>query len=49
MEMNSLSLLFPNQDRVTYQMISEETWHDLGMDALVKSITDEPQEIPMIR
>ena len=30
MKTNKLSLLFPDQDRVVYQMISEETWHDLG-------------------
>ena len=48
MKTNNLSLLFPDQDRVVYQMISEETWHDLGMDALTEKLSVQPQERMMI-
>ena len=44
MKTNKLSLLFPDQDRVEYRMISEETWHDLGMDALTEKLSVQPQE-----
>ncbi|MBR3436600.1 MAG: DNA mismatch repair protein [Lachnospiraceae bacterium] len=47
--MTKLSLLFPDQDRITYQMIPEETWHDLGMDALTAKLAAEPQELQVIR
>ena len=49
MNMTKLSLLFPEQDRITYQMIPEETWHDLGMDALTAKLAAEPQELQVIR
>jgi len=48
MKNNKLSLLFPDQDRVEYRMISEETWHDLGLDALTEKLTVQPQEQMMI-
>ena len=48
MKTNKLSLLFPDQDRVVYQMISEETWHDLGLDALTEKLSVQPQERAMI-
>ncbi len=49
MNMTKLSLLFPDQDRITYQMISEETWHDLGLDTLTAKLTADPQELAVIR
>ena len=49
MKTDQLSLLFPDQDRVTYELISEETWHDLGMDAITGKLTSEPMELAMIR
>ncbi len=49
MKKNQLSILFPNQDRVTYTQISEETWHNLGLDALVDKVAKQPQEIPLIQ
>nr|AEW47919.1 DNA mismatch repair protein [uncultured microorganism] len=49
MKTNKLSLLFPDQDRVTYEMISEETWHDLGLDAVTEKVAAKPQEVPMIQ
>ena len=49
MKANHLSLLFPDQDRITYQMISEETWHDLAMDAFTAKLTQDPQELAVIR
>ncbi len=48
MKTNKLSLLFPDQDRVEYRMIPEETWHDLGLDTLVEKLTVQPQEQMMI-
>ena len=48
MKNNKLSLLFPDQERVEYRMISEETWHDLGLDALTEKLTAVPQEQMMI-
>ena len=48
MKSNKLSLLFPDQDRVTYQMISEEAWHDLGLDAFTEKLSVQPQEQMMI-
>ena len=49
MNVNGLSLLFPDQDRVAYRMISEEAWHDLGMDAVTEKVAKQPQEIPLIQ
>ena len=49
MKTYKLSLLFPDQDRVTYEMISEEAWHDLGLDAVTEKVASKPQEVPMIQ
>ena len=49
MKTNKLSLLFPDQDRVTYELISEEAWHDLGLDAVTEKVASKPQEVPMIQ
>ena len=49
MNTKHLSLLFPDQDRVIYQPIPDTAWHDLGMDAMIKNLTSEPKELPMIR
>ena len=49
MKTSKLSLLFPDQDRVTYRMISEENWHDLGLDAVTEKVTAVPQEQMMIQ
>ncbi|MBR2822590.1 MAG: DNA mismatch repair protein [Clostridia bacterium] len=46
---SELSILFPDQDRVTYAMIPEETWHDLGMDAVVEKVAKTPQEVPLLQ
>ena len=48
MKQNSLSILFPWQDRVTYRQLPPETWHDLGLDALVEKVAGKPQEIPLL-
>ena len=48
MKSNKLSLLFPDQDHVAYQMISEEAWHDLGLDAFTEKLSVQPQEQMMI-
>ena len=48
MKQNSLSILFPWQDRVTYRQLPPETWRDLGLDALVEKVAGKPQEIPLL-
>lgn len=47
--MKKLSILFPRQEEVTYREIPEETWHDLGLDAITEKVAEKPQEIPLIR
>ena len=49
MKQSKLSILFPDQDRVTYQQLPPETWHDLGLDALVEKVAKQPQEIPLLQ
>ena len=49
MKQEKLSILFPRQDEVTYRESPEESWHDLGMDAITERIAAKPQEIPLIR
>ena len=38
MKQEKLSILFPRQDEVTYREIPEESWHDLGLDALTEKV-----------
>ena len=47
--MKKLSILFPRQEEVTYREIPEETWHDLGLDAITEKVAEKPQEIPLSR
>ena len=47
--MEKLSILFPWQEEVTYREIPEETWHDLGLDAITEKVAAKPQEVPLIR
>ncbi len=47
--MEKLSILFPRQDEVEYREVPEETWHDLGLDALTEKVASQPQEIPLLR
>ena len=49
MKQSKLSILFPHQDEVAYQEIPEESWHDLGLDALTERIAAKPQEVPLLR
>ena len=49
MPQSSLSILFPDQDRVTYRQIPPETWHDLGLDAIVEKVAKQPQEVPLLQ
>ena len=49
MKQNKLSILFPYQDEVTYREIPEESWHDLGLDALTEKAASQPQEVPLLR
>ena len=49
MKQEKLSILFPRQDEVTYREIPEESWHDLGLDAIMEKIAAKPQEVPLIR
>ena len=48
MKQSGLSILFPYQDEVEYREIPEESWHDLGLDALTEKVAAKPQEIPLI-
>ena len=43
-----LTILFPFQDRITYRSLSDETMHDLGLDALCREVTPEPKEQAML-
>lgn len=45
----ALSILFPRQDEVTYRVIPEESWHDLGLDAVTEKLAKKPQEVPLLR
>ena len=49
MKQNKLSILFPYQEEVTYREIPEESWHDLGLDALTEKVASQPQEVPLLR
>ncbi len=49
MKQSKLSILFPRQDEVTYREIPEESWHDLGLDALTEKVAGQPQEVPLLR
>ena len=37
-KMEKLSILFPRQEEVTYREIPEESWHDLGLDAITEKV-----------
>ena len=49
MSNHQLSILFPDQDRVLYQAVPEETWHNLGLDSLVSKVAKKPQDIPLLQ
>ena len=49
MKQSKLSILFPRQDEVTYREIPEESWHDLGLDALTEKAAAQPQEVQLLR
>ena len=49
MKQMKLSILFPRQDEVSYREIPEESWHDLGLDALTEKVAAQPQEEPLLR
>ena len=48
-EESTLSILFPLQDEVTYALLPDAAWHDLGLDALTEKIAQQPQEVPLLR
>ena len=43
-----LTILFPDQDRIVYRAMSDETMHDLGLDTLCQKVTADPREQIMI-
>ena len=43
-----LTILFPDQDRITYRLMSEETLHDLGLDTLIREVTIDVKEQAML-
>ena len=49
MKTAKLSVLFPWQDRITYQQLSEEAQHDLGLDQLCKLCGQTAQERKLIQ
>ena len=49
MKATGMSILFPRQEEVTYREIPENSWHDLGLDALAEKVAAQPQEVQMIR
>ncbi len=49
MKHGKLSILFPYQDEVVYQMLPESTWHDLGLDSVSDALARRPQEAPLLR
>ena len=49
MKQSGMSILYPKQETVTYREIPEETWHDLGLDALTEKVAAQPQEVPLLR
>ena len=49
MAQSDLSILFPDQEHVTYTAVPDETWHDLGLDAVVEKVAKQPQETPLLQ
>ena len=49
MKHEPLSILFPRQNEVSYQPLPEAAWHDLGMDAIVEKVAQQPHEVSLIR
>ena len=49
MKTSEMSILYPCQEEVTYREIPEESWHDLGLDALAEKVAARPQEVELIR
>ena len=45
---SKLTILFPDQDRITYQPMPDETVHDLGLDTLCQKVASDPKEQAMI-
>lgn len=43
-----LTILFPYQERVVYQPMSDETMHDLGLDLICQKVAADPKETAMI-
>ena len=33
---------------MTYREIPEESWHDLGLDALTEKVAAQPKEVPLL-
>ena len=49
MKQSKLSILFPRQEEVIYREIPEESWHDLGLDALTEKVAGQPLEVQLLR
>ena len=45
---DSCSILYPYKSETTYKQLSAEALHDLGLDAICKSLTDDGKEQKMI-
>lgn len=44
MSSKGISILFPDSENVKYQQMSDITFHDLGLDALCKALTNDLKE-----
>jgi hypothetical protein len=43
-----VSILFPNDDTISYHTMPDTAWHDLGLDALCEKLTNKGNERTMI-
>ena len=48
MKRENLTVLFPYQDSVTWNTLTEETLHDLGIDFICEKVTADPKERVLI-
>jgi len=49
MKREPLTILFPGHESVSWKALSEETLHDLGLDALIEKLTKQEKEQTLIR
>ena len=47
-EKNEASILFPYYEDTEYKQLSESACHDLGLDTLCKTLSNDPKEQSLI-